>query len=190
MVTDYSLVSPADSCELTLDPDTAHPKLTLSKDNKEVKSGEEQPYQDGPERFDYYQQVLCKQGLRGRHYWEVEWSGCVRAAVTYRGIGRKSWGTQSSLGHNEKSWVFESDPPVVYCYVHSGKVVNISIPTPGFKRLGVFLDWPAGTLSYYMVSSNKVSHLHTFKTKFQDTVYPSFLVGYPNSGQDGQVKLV
>ncbi|KAG9332000.1 hypothetical protein JZ751_016276, partial [Albula glossodonta] len=74
-----------DSCQLTLDPNTAHRNLRLSEGNREVKYVEEtQPYPDHPERFDCWEQVLCREGLSGRCYWEAEWSGDgVVIAVSY-----------------------------------------------------------------------------------------------------------
>ena len=66
----------ADACELTLDPNTANRELSLSEENRKVtRRREEQPYPDHPERFEYRSQVLCREGLSGRCYWEAEWSG-------------------------------------------------------------------------------------------------------------------
>ncbi|KAI4886998.1 hypothetical protein NFI96_007492 [Prochilodus magdalenae] len=71
------------SCELTLDPNTVSRSLSLCEENRMVVwAREEQPYPDHPERFDYwYQQVLCRESLTGRGYWEAEWSGEVYIAV-------------------------------------------------------------------------------------------------------------
>ncbi|KAI4900912.1 hypothetical protein NFI96_008659, partial [Prochilodus magdalenae] len=78
------------SCELTLDPNTAHRRLSLCEENRKVvRVREEQPYPDHPERFDVWEQVLCRESLTGRCYWEAEWSGDVHIAVTYKGIRRK-----------------------------------------------------------------------------------------------------
>ncbi|KAI3352656.1 hypothetical protein L3Q82_020125 [Scortum barcoo] len=64
------------ACELTLDTNTAHRNLKLSEDNRKVTLvSEEQPYPDHPERFDVWPQLLCRTGLTGRCYWEVEWRG-------------------------------------------------------------------------------------------------------------------
>ncbi|KAG5849823.1 hypothetical protein ANANG_G00075790 [Anguilla anguilla] len=64
------------SCQLTLDPNTVNKHLRLSEGNREVTHGNEiQSYPDHPERFDYWFQVLCREGLSGRCYWEAEWSG-------------------------------------------------------------------------------------------------------------------
>nr|XP_046234234.1 neoverrucotoxin subunit beta-like [Scatophagus argus]XP_046234235.1 neoverrucotoxin subunit beta-like [Scatophagus argus] len=176
-------------CDLTLDPDTAQGHLTLSEGNKKAKFGKWNSYPGLPERFDSYKQVLCKEGLNGRHYWEVEWGGCVRAGVTYRGIKRKSYDSEVALGYNELSWVLYSHQNTKYGHLHNSKAVPISVSSLGFKRLGVYLNWPAGTLSFYMVDSNLVTHLHTFKTKFREAVYPAFLAGFKDS-EPGQIKLI
>ncbi|KAI4894498.1 hypothetical protein NFI96_007887, partial [Prochilodus magdalenae] len=76
-VEEDELVFAPDSCELTLDPNTVNRRLSLCEENrKAVWAREEQSYPDHPERFDYwYQQVLCRESLTGRCYWEAEWSG-------------------------------------------------------------------------------------------------------------------
>ncbi|KAG9335668.1 hypothetical protein JZ751_004320, partial [Albula glossodonta] len=74
------------SCRLTLDPNTVHRELRLSEGNREVTvMWKTQPYPDHPERFEYYQQVLCREGLSGRCYWEAEWrGGRVSIAASYK----------------------------------------------------------------------------------------------------------
>ncbi|CAL8239243.1 unnamed protein product [Gadus morhua 'NCC'] len=75
--------SPSDACELTLDPNTAHRDLSLSEDNRKVTwVDEDQSYPDHPDRFDSYPQVLGREALTGRCYWEVEWEGWVNIGVT------------------------------------------------------------------------------------------------------------
>ncbi|XP_070783146.1 neoverrucotoxin subunit beta-like [Enoplosus armatus] len=178
-------------CELTLDPNTLHPALTLSEDNKSAESGKPKLSPEHAERFESYQQVMCKKALSGRHYWELEWSGLVRAGVSYRGIMRKTWAVEGSLGHSDKSWVFDHYPKSGYHYIYKGNTVAVSVPTPGFKKLGIYLDWPAGTLSFYMVySTYRVKHLHTVHNQFNEAVYAAFLIGFPKPHHNGQIKLL
>ncbi|XP_042169736.1 ribonuclease inhibitor-like, partial [Oncorhynchus tshawytscha] len=64
------------ACQLTLDPNTAFKNLSLSEENRKVtRVDEEQTYPDHTERFENWDQVLCREGLTGRCYWEVEWMG-------------------------------------------------------------------------------------------------------------------
>ncbi|XP_034025592.1 stonustoxin subunit alpha-like isoform X2 [Thalassophryne amazonica] len=94
------------ACDLTLNPDTVSNQLTLSDDNKMVTKAELQSYPDNPDRF-MLPHVLCREGLMGRHYWEIEWSNNyledIGVAVAYQGICRKSQ-PSSYLGLNDVSW--------------------------------------------------------------------------------------
>uniref|UniRef100_A0AAQ4RC21 NACHT domain-containing protein n=1 Tax=Gasterosteus aculeatus aculeatus TaxID=481459 RepID=A0AAQ4RC21_GASAC len=75
------------SCELTIDTNTVNTHLKLSDNNSKVTHvKEDQSHPDHPDRFDYWDQLLCRTGLTGRCYWEVEWRGRVNVSVSYRGI--------------------------------------------------------------------------------------------------------
>ncbi|CAL8290486.1 unnamed protein product [Lota lota] len=169
------------ACELTLDPNTAHRHLSLSEDNRKVmRVREEQSYPDHPERFDSYHQVLCREGLTGRCYWEVEWEGHVYIGVTYRGITRRGGGDDSRLGGNNKSWSLVCHD-YGYSARYNGSVTVIRLPPAGSNRVGVYLDRPAGTLSFYRVSpdvggsSDTLTHIHTFQSTFtQEDLLPGF----------------
>ncbi|XP_046902083.1 uncharacterized protein LOC124484962 [Hypomesus transpacificus] len=177
------------ACELTLDPNTAHRELSLSEENRKVTwRREEQPYPDHPERFENWTQVLCREGLSGRCYWEAEWSGGgVHIAVTYKGISRRGEGADCVLGLNKKSWSLECGGNS-YSAWHNNKSTDIPVPPSSPHRVGVYLDWPAGTLSFYTVSSDTLTHLHTFHRTFTEPLYPGFWV-YPDSSVSlGQVE--
>ncbi|XP_067084516.1 NACHT, LRR and PYD domains-containing protein 3-like isoform X2 [Osmerus mordax] len=165
-------------CELTLDPNTAHRELSLSEENRKVTwRREEQLYPDHPERFEDWPQVLCREGLSGRFYWEAERSegGWVYIAVTYKGISRRGEGDDCLLGLNNKSWSLECRGNS-YSAVHNNKMTVIPAPPSSSHRVGVYLDWPAGTLSFYTVSSDTLTHLHTFHSTFTEPLYPGFRV--------------
>ncbi|XP_034729541.1 NLR family CARD domain-containing protein 3-like [Etheostoma cragini] len=160
--------------KLTLDPSTANRKLKLSDDNRKVTARREtQSYPDGPQRFDYWKQVLCTNGLTGRCYWEVEWEGHVYIAVAYKGIKRRGESDDCCLGRNDQSWSLSCSKNG-YSILHSNNRVSNNVPP--LSRVGVYLDWPAGTLSFYRLSSDKVTHIHTFHTTFTEPVYPAFRI--------------
>ena len=80
-------------------------KLKLSDNNRKVTLVEEdQPYPDHPERFDYWKQLLCRDGLTGRCYWEVQRRGLVNISVSYRGIRRRGDSVDCGFGGNDHSW--------------------------------------------------------------------------------------
>ncbi|XP_032440040.1 tripartite motif-containing protein 16-like isoform X2 [Xiphophorus hellerii] len=99
------------SQEITLDPNTAHRELLLSEGNRKVTRMKQlQPYPDHPERFSVHNQVLSRESLTGRCYWEVEWSqGGVEVAVSYKNISRTGRLDESKLGFNDKSWALRCD---------------------------------------------------------------------------------
>ncbi|XP_071256157.1 NLR family CARD domain-containing protein 3-like isoform X3 [Salvelinus alpinus] len=162
-------------CDLTLDPNTVNRLLCLSEENRKVTCRrEKQPYPDHPERFQDWGQVLCREGLTGRCYWEVEWSG--RGAVigvTYKGISRRGMGDDCCLGCNYKSWsLICSDNSYSAC--HNNNHTTIDVPSSSSHRVGVYLDWQAGTLSFYRASSDTLTHLITFTSTFTEPLYPGF----------------
>ena len=163
-----------DACQLSLDSNTVHTKLKLSENNKIVSlMRDEHPYPDHPERFDHWLQVMCTDALStaDRCYWEVEWKQAVYIAVTYKGIGRKGHFDDSCLGKNDQSWSLTSTDHS-WSFRHDNNKTSLYVPTS--SRVGVYLDWPASTLSFYSVSSEKPIHLHTIHTKFTEPLYPAF----------------
>ncbi|XP_059901539.1 NACHT, LRR and PYD domains-containing protein 12-like [Gadus macrocephalus] len=174
------------ACELTLDPNTAHRRLSLSEDSRKVTRVEEDhSYPDHPERFETWHQVLCREGLPGRCYWEVEWGGRVHIGVAYRGMTRSGGANDSMLGLNNKSWSLvcdDDDDAAVYIVRHNGSSTDIR-PPPRSNRVGVYLDRPAGSLSFYRVSpggggsSDTLTLLHTFQASFtQEVLLPGFML--------------
>ncbi|XP_054457384.1 NACHT, LRR and PYD domains-containing protein 12-like [Anoplopoma fimbria] len=161
------------ACELTLDPNTAHRNLLLSEGNRKVTWVEDQQrYPDHPERFDRCQQVLCEQGLEERCYLEVEVMEPFEIGLTYRTIGREGDGNDCKLGRNDKSWSMTCSDNG--CFVlRNDKSISISSLVSRSSRVGVYLDWPAGTLSFYRVSSDQQIRLHTFRAEFKEPLYPA-----------------
>ncbi|XP_062393572.1 NACHT, LRR and PYD domains-containing protein 12-like [Sardina pilchardus] len=167
------------ACDLTLDPNTAHRYLSFSEGNRKVTCvNKQQPYPKHPERFDDCYQVLCREGLTGRCYWEAEWSVDRRAviSVAYKSIKRKGrYSDDVIMGRNAKSWSLWCSHDR-YSVWHNNEETDIPAPSSGSRRVGVYLDWPAGTLSFYSVSSHTLTHLHTFHSTFTEPLCPGFFV--------------
>uniref|UniRef100_A0A3B4WJW2 B30.2/SPRY domain-containing protein n=1 Tax=Seriola lalandi dorsalis TaxID=1841481 RepID=A0A3B4WJW2_SERLL len=159
-----------------------HSHLSFSEDSKTMTRMETaQPYPDSPERFADWGQVLCKEGLSARCYWEVEWTGeWTGIGVAYKGISRKAKGNDSVLGYNDQSWSLRYHQGKYNAWYNKNDAA-ITVPYFNSKRTGVFLDWSAGTLSFYAISSNTMTHLHTFHTQFSEPVYPGFRLGFEDS---------
>uniref|UniRef100_A0A672JB04 B30.2/SPRY domain-containing protein n=1 Tax=Salarias fasciatus TaxID=181472 RepID=A0A672JB04_SALFA len=134
---------------------------------------EAQPYPDHPDRFGSWAQVLCRAGMAGRCYWEVEWEGRVSICVCYKSMSRKGRGDDSKMGHNAKSWSLDCSDTL--CTFHHDRH-SVRVPAACWRRIGVFLDFRAGTLSFYNVS-DPMLQLHKVQTSFSQPLYPGFWVG-------------
>ncbi|XP_068076986.1 protein NLRC3 isoform X2 [Danio rerio] len=161
--------------DLTLDPNTANAKLLLFDRNRKITYVDNpQPYPDHPDRFADVPQVLCRETLTGRCYWEVEWGSWARIAVAYRGI-LKERGTVSKFGYSDKSWCLFCTGDVFVPW-HDNKS-NVPIHVAQSKRVGVYVDVPSGSLSFYSISDNHTpTHIHTFNTTFTEPLYAGFKV--------------
>ncbi|XP_044200255.1 protein NLRC3-like [Thunnus albacares] len=174
------------SCELTLDPNTAHTKLKLSDNNMKVTRVEEdQSYPDHPDRFNCRPQLLCRNVLTGRCYWEVEWRGWVYISVCYRGINRRGYSYDCGFGGNDQSWSLICHDNG-YSVRHNNRETVISSSSSSVSnRIAVYVDCPTGTLSFYRVSSDTLIHLHTFNTTFTQPLYAGFGFGLWSHGWPG-----
>uniref|UniRef100_A0A671PAY7 B30.2/SPRY domain-containing protein n=1 Tax=Sinocyclocheilus anshuiensis TaxID=1608454 RepID=A0A671PAY7_9TELE len=159
-------------CQLQLDPNTAQKKIILSEGNRKASySDKVQQYPDHPERFDKYMNVLCREGLYSRCYWEVECSGDDwSVAVSYRGISRKGKTDDCRLGFNNKSWRVTHCQQNFYFRHDKEHVLIRDVPS---SRIGVYLDHKAGTLCFYSVSDT-MTLLHRVQTSFTEPLYPAF----------------
>ncbi|XP_042606159.1 tripartite motif-containing protein 16-like isoform X4 [Cyprinus carpio] len=158
---------------LSLDPNTAHRNLWLTEQNKAVAcSIEPQSYPEHPDRFEWWAQVLSKEGLTGRCYWEMVWSGQygVDLAVSYKDINRTGQGDDSGFGYNRHSWSLDCSI-FRYALVHNSEETEISVPLS--HRIGVYLDHRAGQLSFYSVSDTMIL-LHKVQARFTQPLYPGF----------------
>uniref|UniRef100_A0A3B3CHA6 B30.2/SPRY domain-containing protein n=1 Tax=Oryzias melastigma TaxID=30732 RepID=A0A3B3CHA6_ORYME len=157
------------SCQITLDPNTAHTHLCVTEENRMVTvMSQQQSFFNNPDRFTGLLQVLSRESLTGRCYWEVEWraEGIVMA-VTYRNIGRAGNGEACRFGWNDKSWALYYHQNS-YRFCHNSMSASISAPVS--SRVGVYLDHRAGVLSFYSVSES-MTLLHRVQTTFTQPLH-------------------
>ncbi|XP_075306451.1 tripartite motif-containing protein 16-like [Odontesthes bonariensis] len=168
------------SGEITLDPNTANRQLLLSEGNRKVTLMRQlQSYSDHPDRFTgWCFQVLSRESLTGRCYWEVEMRGrAVGVAVAYKNISRAGRGTECAFGYNDKSWVLDY---FLDSYIFLYNNMQTSISGPGASRVGVYLDHRAGILSFYSVSGT-MTLLHRVQTTFTQPLCAGIRLCYSGS---------
>ncbi|KAJ8251908.1 hypothetical protein COCON_G00212200 [Conger conger] len=178
-------------CQLTLDPNTAHRELSLPEGNRTVRNTpwtDEELYPDHPERFECWRQVVCRESVCERCYWEAEYSvskgSGVSIAVTYKGIDRKGGDSDCGFGQNKNSWSLRCSDHN-YSVWHNKNETRIPAPPSPYRRsgkcddddgrgvcvhrVGVCVDRLAGTLSFYSISdSDTLTLLYKFHTHFTE----------------------
>ncbi len=176
----WCVLSPSDSHQFTLDLNTVNKHLRLSENNRVItRTRTDQSYPDHPDRFDVYRQVLCRESVSGRCYWELEWSGThVFISVSYKSISRKGSGNECMFGNNDQPWSLICSPSS-YSFRHNNIQTVIPVESTS-RRIGVFVDHGAGTLSFYSVSDT-MNLIHTVQTTFTQTLCPGFWLGSGSS---------
>ncbi|XP_008419053.1 NACHT, LRR and PYD domains-containing protein 3-like isoform X1 [Poecilia reticulata] len=157
----------------TFDPNTINRQIKLSDDDsRAVHVREDQSYPDHPERFQDCPQLLCSEDLTGRHYWEVDWSGWVDVSVSYRGISRRVERADCRFGGNEQSWSLSCSDGGGYYVYHQKKRSFISHSSAAPKKVAVYVDYPAGSVSFFRGCGDALIHLYTFSTTFTEPLCP------------------
>ncbi|XP_039636189.1 tripartite motif-containing protein 16-like [Perca fluviatilis] len=157
------------SREITLDPNTANTRLLLSEGNRKATvMSEHHSYSNYPDRFTVEWQVLSRESLTGRCYWEVERRGRgVDVAVAYKNISREGRSIECRFGRNDKSWALDCNNN---SYRFWSNKVQTRVSGPESSRVGVYLDHSAGILSFYSVSET-MTLLHRVQTTFTQPLY-------------------
>ncbi|XP_068423894.1 tripartite motif-containing protein 16-like isoform X2 [Clinocottus analis] len=158
------------SRDITLDPNTAHTYLLISDGNRKTTlMDEQQSYSSHPDRFTDCDQVLSRESLTGRCYWEVEWDGeGVFMAVGYKDISRSGIYEDCVFGQNDKSWSLCCDQDDGSLFWYNNVESPLSVPVS--SRVGMYLDHTAGVLSFYSVSDT-MTLLHRVQTTFTQPLY-------------------
>ncbi len=153
--------------------------LCLSERNRVITyTRRVQPCPDHSDRFNEWCQVLCRESVCGRCYWEIEWSGYVFISVSYKSISRKGSGDECVFGGNDQSWSLFCSPSR-YSFIYNNIWTDIPVKSI-ISRIGVFVDHSAGNLSFFSVSDT-MNLIHTVQTTFTQPLYPGFYVGSGSS---------
>lgn len=169
------------AADITLDPSTAHPRLIISADGKQVHCGDRhQSVPDNPERFDRVVCVLAHEGFNsGRHYWEVEVGGKTDwdLGVASRSVSRKGKITVSPAHgywflslRDRTDYAFRTEPS-------TSLTVNLRP-----SRIGIYVDYDKGLVSFYDVEARML--IYTFTDTFSDTIHPFFSPCTNKSGRN------
>ncbi|NXG17937.1 ERMAP protein, partial [Grallaria varia] len=131
---------------LTLDPDTAHPRLALSEDGKRVRWDEtRRRVPDHPKRFDASRCVLARGGFAaGRHYWEVAVGAGTAWAV---GVAKESVARKGRVRVNPAGGIWALGHCGRQCQALTAPAVPIALPEPP-RVVGVYLDYEAGRVAF------------------------------------------
>ncbi|XP_027875497.1 E3 ubiquitin-protein ligase TRIM21-like [Xiphophorus couchianus] len=173
--------------DLTLDPDTAHPKLILSDDKKQVKHGNVwKNLPEYPERFSLFTNVLAEQSFTtGRFYFQVQvtgktdWDlGVARESVERKGETDLSTenGFWTIILRNGNRYV-PGDDDSVNLHLH-----------PGPQKVGVFVDYEEGLVSFYDVDAAALIYSFT-GCCFKEKLYP-FFSPFLNQGGTNSAPLI
>ncbi|KAK9533945.1 hypothetical protein VZT92_009031 [Zoarces viviparus] len=158
--------------DVTLDPDTAHPKLILSDDGKQVKTGDV-PIRlpNNPERFDCWLNLLAKQSFSsGRFYFEVQVKGKPRweLGVARESINRKGNITLTPQKGYWTIWLSNKNKYIAL----AGPDIRLSLKSQP-QKVGVFVDYEEGLVSFYDVHAAALIYSFT-GCCFTEKLYPFF----------------
>ncbi|KAM9314767.1 E3 ubiquitin-protein ligase TRIM39-like [Pholidichthys leucotaenia] len=157
--------------DITLDPDTASPYLLLSDDGKEVKLGlKRKNLPDNPKRFSDDVCVLGKQSFSsGKFYFEVQVKGKADWAL---GVVRESVNRKGAIFPSPQNgvWVLMRDENKYFAREYPPVALHLqSCP----EKVGVFLDYEEGLLSFYDVDTGALIYSFT-GSYFNQKLYPLF----------------
>ncbi|XP_041094861.1 E3 ubiquitin-protein ligase TRIM35-like [Polyodon spathula] len=163
---------------VTLDPNTAHPALILSKDLASVRnSSDRQQLPHNPERFDRCVSMLGSEGFTSRkHCWDVE-------------VGNKpDWDLGVTRESSQRKGIFTLNPGAGYWVITlrggdqywawSSPVTRFTLQKKPWK-IRVQLDCDGGEVAFF--DSSDMRPIYTFKHRFTERIFPYFWSGFPNS---------
>ncbi|XP_062391318.1 zinc-binding protein A33-like [Sardina pilchardus] len=147
---------------VTLDPNTAHPRLILSEDLTSVRV-----VKHNPERFDEYRSVLSSEGFNsGTHCWDVEVGENTWWSV---GVMTESLQRKGNIRSKSGRWIMWYNSVVYGVRAPPNADIPLKVQQNP-QRIRVQLDWDRGKVSFSDPDNN--THLHTFTHTFTERVFP------------------
>ncbi|XP_010786539.1 tripartite motif-containing protein 16-like [Notothenia coriiceps] len=158
------------SRQIAMDSNTANTRLLLSEGNRKATvMAQQQSFSSHPYMFTECLQVLSRESLIGRCYWEVELRGSGgNIAIAYKNISRTGTWKDSGFGLNSKSWALRYNNNSYNFWYNN---VQTPVSGPWSSRVGVYLDHSAGILAFYSISPHTMTLLHTVQTTFTQPLY-------------------
>ncbi|XP_029945824.1 bloodthirsty-related gene family, member 2 [Salarias fasciatus] len=167
--------------DVNLSAKTAHPFLSVSDDRKQVKHLDKlQEVPDHPKRFKRVANVLAKELFgSGRCYWEVEVGEKIEwtLGVASQSVNRKG---KFTVCPANGFWTVGLKAGGQYVANSSPAALLATEARP--KKVGIFLDYPEGRVSFYCVESGV--HMYTFTDTFTDRLHPFFSPGRLHAGKN------
>uniref|UniRef100_A0A147AA71 Tripartite motif protein 39.1 n=1 Tax=Fundulus heteroclitus TaxID=8078 RepID=A0A147AA71_FUNHE len=172
--------------DLTLDNKTANKMLWISDGGSKVcrRTKEVCPVLDGPDRYEYSPQVLCKESIwKRRAYWEAEYSGWVAVGATYDQAARRADSGLSGLGENEQSWgmCWSGSCYQIWFNCNHEDINDV----PFCSTFGMYIDQPAGIINFYIVpgegAEKEARLLHQVSIMTDQKVLPGVWLGVQSS---------
>ncbi|XP_041530131.1 tripartite motif-containing protein 60-like [Microtus oregoni] len=159
--------------DMHFDLDSAHPQLVISEDRKSVLYKEERQSVDAStQRFHWPALLGCRSFHSGRCFWEVKvgnkplWTlgmcqdGFPRQLSVQPSVAEGFW----AIGRYSESG-----------YVTCGPKSSVFLPVVQPTRIGIFLDYELGELSFYNMDDRSL--LYTFNHSFTSAIWPYFCTG-------------
>ncbi|KAM9344870.1 E3 ubiquitin-protein ligase TRIM39 [Symphorus nematophorus] len=158
-----------------LDSNTAHPRLEISQDKRQV-HWRRQPVSEtslSPRPYDSQCSVLAQESFTtGQHYWEVivQDKPYWLIGMTTGPVDKKDSPSQSSssLGVNNTSWcIYHGDGQYLACHDTQEKQLSVG---KRVRKLGILANLQKGELSFY--NADSMTLLHSFCVQCTEPLYP------------------
>ena len=168
--------------DVTLDPDTAYPSLTISEDGKQVTLGDrKRNLPNKPQRFDHVLNILAKEGFSaGKFYYEVqvtdktEWD----LGVVHQSINRKGDIRISPNNGYWTIWLRKGNELTA----NAGPAIRLDVREMP-QKVGVYVDYEKGQVSFYDVDARALIFSFT-GCKFAEVLFPFFSPGANDSSKN------